>query len=1039
MTKAYKQIPFFLTFLSFLFINFSSINCQEINDTVYGTVLESGSGTPLNQAIVSSAITGKYTNSNEKGEFKIVLTSKNERLSIDLPGYHSSSFIVNNQKETIVYLTKIIYKSDEELYSTPIDEYKIRNATGAIALIPKNIFDKSCATTCDQAMKGRVSGMRVIEHSGMPGHNTWINIRGISSIYAKNGPLVFVDGMIHETRYANNTLIDGHIINPMEVIDLDDIVNITVTKTGVSHLGSAGSNGIVYVNTEQSKETSADIKFKFSGGVALPPSKLDVMDADQYKKYFTEMLSSQGYSSGEINSMYPWLNGGPGSSSEYYRYNNNTDWQKENFKLSAYQKYHLYLKGGDDVATYNISTGYLRQGGPYDNWRYSRYNLRLNGKINITQKFSVIPNTKLSLSDTHFSNMGPDSYTNPVLAGLLNPPLAGPYEKNEIGSELTYFDDVGVFNTSNPSAIIGNSLGNGRNVNLISSVKVQYKFNSRLSISNLIGLSFNNDRESIFIPNIGLVQTSIMENSPRDMVTEFRSTQNFTTLTYKNTYNKIHLLNINAGIRYMNNTYKNNLAIDLNTPTDDFRSLGLGSGYEYLRVSDGEVNGVKWISYFGQVNYSFLDQYYLSSSLSVEGYSELNENNRLNIYPSISGAWRITENRLYDNAWLDDLKLRASLDISGNMFSNVYTFSKLYYTGRRYNNVGVVIRDYNPNYDLEMEKKSTINIGVDLSMKKKALNLKADYYLSGINNLIINQQLPYNYGFTNYYDNGGKMFNSGLEFSVNSRKYRKDNIIIVDATIASQINRIRKLDFLDSETTYLLTEVAGVEYITSEKNPINAFYGYKTEGIYKSDAEANGIIGPNGWEMGAGDIIFEDVDGNNIIDDNDKQIIGNPNPIVFGGFSITFSNKKYELVALLNYSIGNDIANYVRYEMTAMDDYSNQSVDVIDRWTLNNTGADLPRAAFGDPSGNTVFSDRYVEDGSYIRLKELRISRNLENFKNLGREVNIYASASNIFTLTRYSGYDPEMMYLNDPFLLGQDFGKIPPLRTIIVGLKLSL
>ncbi|MBN2519740.1 MAG: SusC/RagA family TonB-linked outer membrane protein [Bacteroidales bacterium] len=1035
MTKTYIQIRSFLFLISLLFLGISIIDGQELNDTLHGIVLESGSGIPLKQSIVSIISTGEYTITDENGVFSILLPRKNERIKINLPGYHTSSFIANDQKETVIYLTKHIYISDDATYSNPIEEYVLKNTNSAVSLLLKKEFDKTCATTFDQAMNSKVAGMRVIEHSGMPGHSTWINIRGISSVYSKNEPVVFIDGMIHETRYPINSLIDGYMLNPMELIDIDDIVNVTVIKTGESHLGSAGSNGIIYVNTEQSKETSSAINFKISGGLALTPSKLDVMDAGQYKNYFTNMLSSQGYSSSEINTMYPWLNGDPESSVEYYRYNNNTDWQKENFKMSSYQKYHFYLKGGDDIATYNISTGYLRQGGSYNNWRYSRYNLRGNGKINITNRFSVIPNTKLSLSDTYLSNMGPNTSINPVLAGLLNPPLAGPHERTRYGTELTHFDDVGVFNTSNPTAIIENSLGTCRNVHLISSVKAIFNINSKLAISNLIGINFNNDRESIFIPDIGVAHTGLVRNSPRDMVTEFRSTQNFTTITYKNIYNNVHLVNINAGLRYMSNTYKNNLAIDYNTPTDDFRSLGKGSGFEYLRVSDGEVNGLKWLSYFGQINYNFLDKYYLSSSVSFDGCSALNENNRYNIYPSLYAAWRITENQ----QWLDDLKMRASWDLSGNMFSSIYDFSKLFYTGRRYNNVGVIIRDYNPNYDLKMEKKSTINIGFDLSMKKKAINLQADYYLSNVNNLIINQQLPYNYGFTNYYDNGGKMYNSGIELSFNSRKHHNNMTIIIDATIATQLNRVSKLNFIDSETSFLITNVYGAEYITSEKNPINAFYGYKTNGIYQSNAEANGIIGPNGWEMGAGDVIFEDVDGNNIINDNDKQIIGNPNPAFFGGFSASVSYKTYEFEAIFNYSVGNDIYNYVRYQMTAMQNYANQSPDVLDSWKSNNTNASLPKATYGDPVGNNVFSDRWIEDGSYLRLKELKISKELEKFQKSGKEIIIYLSASNIFTLTKYSGYDPETMYLNHPFFLGLDYGKIPHVRNIIIGVNLGL
>ena len=1013
---------------------------QGINDTLYGMVYEAGSGVALKEAVVSDAATGEFTTADENGRFAILLSENNTRIKIDLPGYYPNIYVVNKNIETNIYLTKKDFSSDDQLYSSPLDEKLMGNTVGSVSIVSKNDIENSSLSVPDHLLNGKVSGLRVIEHSGMPGHNSWMNIRGISSLYGKNEPLVFVDGMIHETRYPLNYLIDGHMYNPLELVDPDDIVDISVIKTGESGLGSAGSNGVIYINTEQSKETSSEIKFKISGGFSMATKALDVMNADQYKVYFTDMLTSQGYSGDDINSMYPWLNNGPEASDEYYRYNNNTDWQKELFKLSSFQKYHFFVKGGDDIATYNISTGYLRQGSSYENWKYSRYNLRLNGKINITKNFSIVPNTKLSLSDTYLSNMGSDTYTNPVLAALLNPPLAAPYEHSEDGAVLAHFDDVGVFNTSNPSALIENSLGSGRNVHLISSIKAIFNISPKLVITNLTGFDFNNDRESIFIPNIGVVSTGLVKNSPRDMVTELRSMQNYTVISYKYLDDNKHQLNFNGGIRYMSNTYKNNLAEDFNTPSDDFRSLGRGSGYEYLRESLGEVSGLKWISYYGQANYNFLDKYYLTALLTIDGSSVSNKENRYNIYPSVYGAWRINRDYFQNVQWLNNLKLRASWEMTGNMYSEIYRFSDLYYTSRRYLNLSVIVRDYNPNYDLQLEKKSTINTGLDISIMKKSINMKVDYYYSTVNNLVINQQLSYLYGFTDYFDNGGKLTNSGIEFSLNTIKYAGNLTFVFDATAAMQFNNIKKLDFIDENTTFLLTNIYGADYITSVENPVIAFYGYKTLGIYNSDAEANGITGPNGRDMGAGDVIFEDLDHNNRIDDADKQIIGDPSPDLYGGFSLTVSYKMFELSTLFNYSLGNDIYNYVRQQLTSMDSYANQSTDVISkRWEPGKTDATLPELSYGDPEGNNVFSDRWIEDGSYLRLKELRISCNLSKYINLGKEIVLYISGSNLYTFTKYTGYDTETMLINDPFCMGMDLGKIPPLKTFIIGINLDL
>lgn len=1039
MTKINKLVLLSLCCTMIHFFNVSNILGQEEGNTLRGKVLESGSAKPIPSAIISIASTGEFTNSGEEGNFSIELSKINEKISVSLPGYHPTSLRVNNASENIiVYLTPLIFESNDAAYVAPLEEGVLRNSTRSISVLNTGQFDKSAGNTFDAAINSKVAGLRVIEHSGMPGHISWMNIRGISSIYGQNQPLVYIDGMIHETRYPLNYLISGHMLNPAEIVDLDDIVDISVHKSNPAYLGAAGSNGVIYVNTEKSKETSSEINFKLSGGFSLAPATLDVMDAGQYKTYLNQVLAENGYSSDQIDAQFPWLNGGS-DVPEYYRYSNNTNWQDLNFRNAPYQKYHFFLKGGDDIATYNISTGYLVQGGPFEDWRYSRYNLRLNGRINISNKFSIIPNSKLSLSDSHLSNMGPEQNYSPVLANLLNPPVLGPFERTETGSELTNYDDVSSLNTSNPSALIKNSLGSGRNVQLASSVKAVYNLNSKLTVSTLVGLTVNNDRENLFIPDVGVVDVGAIRNVAEDMVTEYRSLQLFPTISYKNNLAGDHDINAHAGIRYMKNSYKNNLALDFNTPTDDFRSLGRGSGFEYLRVSSGDITGLKWLSYFGTADYIYLDNYYLSASVSVDALSRLNSENRWNFYPSLAAAWRVTDNLSDQSNWLNDLKLRASWDISGNMFSDIYYFSQLFYTGRRYTNRSAVVRDYNPNFDMQLEKKTTYDIGLELLSLKKSLMLQFDVYYANVGNLIINQLLPYNFGFTNYFDNGGKLVNYGAELSANYRKHSNNFLLILDGSVTTQFNRVSKLDFIDPNTDFLVTSFAGAEYITSEENAVNAFYGYKTNGIYNTNSEANGIIGPNGREMGAGDVIFEDVNGDNAIDDNDKQIIGDPNPLLFGALSSTFQFKNFEFMVLFNYCYGNDIYNYVRYQITAMDDFSNQSPDVLDRWRTDNTGATLPRAALGDPAGNNVFSDRFIEDGSYLKIKEVRLSYNIGRFSEALKDMDVFLTASNLFTFTKYTGYDPETMYLSNPFMHGLDLGKIPHTRTFIIGVKLAL
>lgn len=1008
--------------------------------SLQGTVMEAGSGKLLQGAAISVTSTGKFTTADEEGTFTIELPSEVEKIAVKYPGYYTSEIFAKAGQDFTVYLVDERYPSDEEAISKQFSRVSVRNTTNSATVLHQGSFRGSAETSFDQTLSGRVPGLHIVEHSGMPGHNVWKNIRGISSIFARNSPLVFVDGMIHEAAYPNNYIIEGFVVNPMDVVDFDDIVDVSILRVPEVTLGSASSNGIIYVNTEQRGETSASILFKAYGGVTFRQAKQPVLNADQFRSYFSDLLTDQGMRPSAIDMTFPWLNGGP-SDEGYYRYNNNTDWQEEMYRPATMQKYYLFLKGGDDIATYNISSAYLRHGGPFDDWVYSRYNLRLNAKINITDKLSVTPNTKLSLSDTYLSNMGPITERNPVVSTLLKPPLMFPYERStDNGSVLFPFDDVGYFNVSNPAVLVKNTLGSDRSFQLLTSANISYQLNQNLKISNIIGTGINNDRINIFIPDKGVVQLDSARNNPMDMVTEYRSVQNHTSVDYSRNFLNQHHLGVQAGIRYMVNTYKNNQGIDLNTPSDDFRSLGQGSEYEYLRLNGGELSTMRWISYFADVKYTFQDRYYLRGAFSVDASSVFNDQNRYNLYPAFYTAWRISSEEFMENInWLNDLKLRASYTSAGNMFSSIYQFSKRTYTGRRYDNVGVVIRDYNANQDLSVEKKSVINAGIDMTTGKKTFNLHLDYYYSMVNNLIINQQLPYNFGFTDYFDNGGKLVISGIEAGADASLYFGSFRLQLGANISKETGHIRELNFINPETEFITRDAFGAEYIASVGNPINAFYGYKTLGIYSSDDQANTMIGPNGRKMQAGDIIFDDLDGNKIINSFDKQIIGDPNPDLYGGFDASLAMGRFELYTLLTYSIGNDVYNYVRFQTTSMASYANQSIEVLERWKPGDTEAELPKASFGDPRGNNVFSDRWIEDGSYLRLRQIKLSYRIRTLFGSNKEALIYITGSNLLTWTRYSGYDPETLYLNDSYFMGIDYGKIPIARSVIAGIQLSL
>jgi len=660
--------------------------------------------------------------------------------------------------------------------------------------------------------------------------------------------------------------------------------------------------------------------------------------------------------------------------------------------------------------------------------------------VNITDKFSITPNAKLSLGDSHVTNMGPETYKNPLASALMKAPIMDPIARDgATGEYLTYYDEVGVFGVSNPSALVENAVGVNRNYHFLASFKAGYRFNEHFNLSTLFGLNFNNARESIFLPDLGVVQVDSAYNSPMEFVNEMRSTQNHTTFTYTNKSAEGHSILANVGFKYMDNSYKTITSTSLNTPSDEFKKIQDNAQYPFLRATDGEDRELVWMSFFGDAHYNFRDKYFLSTSLSYDGTSVTNESNRYNFYPSAALAWRLSsESFLADANWLEDLKLRASYSVTGNMFSTVYDYSKLYYTDRRINSLGVLTREAIPNENLEMEKKATINAGLDLSLFGQALNLHADYFMADVNNLIINQQLPSAYGFSDYYDNGGQMNVTGLELALDARLQAGDFAWIIGGSVSMISNTITGLDFINPANEHLITSVQGAQYITEVDGPLNAYYGFQTDGLLAA-GEAGSLVGPKGLPMEEGDVKYVDQNSDGVINEADKMNIGDPNPDMYGSIFTSLSWKNLELLVNFNYAMGNDIYNHSRTQTEGMWDYANQSTAVLERWTPDNTGASIPRISQGDPTGNMAFSDRWIEDGSYLRLAQLTVNYHIAGQEGWFSGITLYATATNLLTLTGYSGYDPEFMYMNSPFYQGIDYGLMPMSKTFILGLKLDL
>lgn len=1032
-----RNISKSITLLIALMLLCSLLSTAQEAHKISGVIKEATSNKPLQSVLVS--IAGESSSTGENGTFEINTLNLDEKMVIQIPGFTTRIIELNGKTNFTIYMVRKEFKSIDNDIIAPLGAVAVRDLTQSGSYITALDLSQKANSSLDQIFQGKFAGTQVINGSGMPGSKSFLNIRGLSSLYGTNDPLVIIDDMIHPIHYANYSAINGFTHNPFDIVDMEDVASVSVFADGNAHLGSIGSNGIIYLNLEQKGETSSRIVFNAYSGIAFSPNRLELLDADGFKSLFNEQVSQLGLTQDEINLRYPYLNAAE-NSEDYYRYNNNTNWQNEINRIGILQKYHLFLKGGDDIATYNISTGYIKHEGVLKNTSYDRFNLRVNGRINITDKFSVMPNTKLSLSNSNLMEQGFLAESNPILAAQFKSPLMAPMKFDAQGNELVTTDDIGVFNASNPVAIVNNVAAENKNYHFITSVKAQYVFNNNLSISTFVGINFNNSRDNIFIPNVGLARIDSAYNSSKVMVNEFRSTQNQNQLNYSKVINSKSKISAKLGHRYVLNSYEFDKGTDLNSSTDDFKSLGQGANNSELRTIEGENRVVKWVSYYATADYNHSDKYYLSTAFSYDANSALNKNSRYNFYPSISAAWRLSaEPFMADKTWIDDLKVRASFDQTGNMNNFAYDYSHLYYRGRKLYSIGMLVRESIPNPNMEMEKQTSINLGADLTLLSQKLLVSINLFNSMVNNLITRQELAPAYGYTSYYSNSGALRNMGAELSFNYRKDFNKLTWNIGGTVSYINNKVTSIDFILDSEDMIVREVEGVSLVTKAGEPMYSYFGLKTNGIFSNNDEAAQYIGPNGQRGKAGDIRYVDINNDKIINDYDKQIIGSPIAPVYGGLFSSLAFGNFEVKTDFAFSTGNNIYNHVNKLGQSMELGYNQQATVSKRWTSSNTNTNIPALSLGDKYGNNVFSDRWLENGSFVRMNSFTVSYKYPSSTKAFDNLTVYVTANNLFTLTSYSGLDPEFMLYNDPLYLSNDYGKMPHPKTFVIGIKLGL
>lgn len=1014
---------------------------------VSGEILDASTGAPLsgiNVAVAgfSAAIT------NDRGQFHIAVPARNMAIAVSAEGYQAKQVALKGRKHVKIMLYQEPFQSAYDEAHLPFGEQSV--ASGPYALTTLDMHDKWGRTideSADDYLQGRIAGLHVTRRSGTPGIGSDLSLRGFNSLFATNQPLIIVDGMPYDNNPYGNSLISGHQYNPLSDIDLKDIDNITVIKDGTSTYGTRGAGGVILITTARAKELATRIDFATYGGFNQVPSLMPVMNAADYRVYLSEVLQSGGFSNDSIQ-MRPYMM--DNSNPDYYTYHHNTNWQKQAFHTSYNQNYYLKVTGGDNIATYALSLGYLKDAGILENTDLTRSQTRFNADLNLSPKLKASVNLSFTSNQQNLMNQGLASQTNPIYLSQIKAPFLAVHDYDENGIVSPNLADYDVFNVSNPVALLENMQAEDRNYRFFGSAKFEYLFSESLHLETLIGVTFDKVKEDIFIPDAGVVSDTLSKavttNQSGSNISRLYNLYNDTHLSYDHIFNYIHHLQASVGFRYSNSRSEDEQGTDYNSATDEFVSVGMGSAA--LRTVGGSIGHWNWLNNYLHVSYGLLDKYFLTADLAADGSSRFGKQapdgvhfngNRYAVSPSVAAAWLLSSEGFLKNAhFIDLLKLRASYGRVGNDDIGNYTAREFYVSQNLLGMEGLVRGSFG-NPALEWEAVDKADIGLDISLFHERLSLSLDAYNDRTTHMLTPDSLITATGFSTLSVNNGSMRTRGMDLSVNGRLANGPLKWDLGFNLSFYRNKIIRIPSGRMETSY-----AGATYLTETGRVANLFYGYKTAGIFSSDAEAqqsglmnvksDGTLAP----FQGGDVRFVDVNGDHLIDDQDRQVIGNPNPKLYGGITTALSWKNWSLDALFSFSEGNDIYNYDRAQLESMDGPENQSSAIVNRWKADGQTASLPRAAWGDPSGNARFSDRWIENGSYLRLRTLSLSYSVPLKTGALKYIHLYATGDNLITWTKYLGYDPEFSAANSLFAQGIDLGLEPEFRHLQLGIRLG-
>jgi len=1056
MQGTYKSHQFYRAVLLFLFLAFIVIPSRAQDTMLVKGTIYSQTNQPIPN--VSVSIAGSFQRpsvTNEAGEFTLASGSGQDWIIISpTGGYKMKKVFLNNRKELKIYMTPEDMQSGDDpltILSRPV--LKRNNAASVYDLVMNEIYHTS-AITPDQYLQGRVPGVHVINRSGMPGSGAYVAIRGLNSISTTSQPLYLVDGIPVNGHGILNSNVAGYAYNPFSQINPLDISKITVIKDPAvtAAYGGKASNGLISIETLDPSVTQTTIELDIRSGLAMAPTNLiPQMNAEQHKTFMQEELFSSGKYEEVIREEYPALFLTE-EDDNYINYQHNTNWQELIFRNAAFYNVNVNVKGGDEIASYGLSFGLLNNKGVIKNTGYNGYNLRFVSRLNIFAWLKMNAGVSLNYNSAQMKEAATVDQTSPLLTSLAKSPLLNPYKYDIQGKRLTTLAEIDELGTSNPLAVIQNFEAKNENYSFISTMGFDASLNRNLVLKSNFSLLYNVMKEKMFMPNHGMEHYYNNEaiNVAKATNNDYKSLYNNTYLSYSKNFGRDHVFTSMTGVHIQSNHYQLDWGVAKNAhENDQYRELQ--DGQSNLKEIGGQNRDWNWVSFYENLNYAYKDKYIVMATLSLDGSSRVGDeaDNTVKMFGAPFGlfysgglAWRLSSEEFLNKvAWLEDLKLRVSAGKTGNDDIGESSANNYYKSVKFRETVGLYPAVI-PNPYLTYETVTQINIGTDISFFGNRVTTTFDYFISHTDNMLIFRPVEAYLGYYTRMENAGQLKNKGWEFNTFFRLIDHASFKWDVQTSLSQV----KNEVTQIEGEKLVTDIIGAQIVNQVGSPANSFYGYVYKGVYSTQEEAStaNLINTRNLTFKGGDAIFEDISGpdgvpDGKISDYDKTVIGSSLPDLYGGLSNTFSYKKFSLNIFLQFVTGNDVFNYLRYKNESMTGLENQSQDVLNRWQYNGQVTDVPRALWEDPIGNSSFSTRWIEDGSYVRVKNISLSYHMAEKFLTFRNAEFYISASNIFTFTKYLGYDPEFSYSYSQSDQGVDYGLMPQVRQFIAGIKVGL